>query len=84
MMPVRAQFIAGTRCPSCGVEDRLQLCREAGDDGVVVREWVRCVSCDYRADAPEILAPPEYPTEAASVPVMDVAAAPVRWTGDKS
>ncbi|REH40089.1 hypothetical protein DFR26_0288 [Paraperlucidibaca baekdonensis] len=40
-MTVLKRFIAGAKCPGCGLEDKLQLCTEEG------REWVACVRCDY-------------------------------------
>ena len=40
-MSVLRRFIAGAKCPGCGLEDKLQLCTEDG------REWVACVRCDY-------------------------------------
>lgn len=45
-MSVRRLFIAGATCPSCGLEDKLQLCTE--DE----REWVECVRCQYTDTRP--------------------------------
>lgn len=43
---VRKQFIAGARCPSCQMEDKVRLCRDGA------REWIECVACGYASESP--------------------------------
>lgn len=46
-MSVSRMFIAGAKCPSCGLEDKLRLCRDTAENAPEP-EWVECVRCDYR------------------------------------
>lgn len=57
-MSVRRLFIAGARCPGCGLEDKLQLCTEAD------KEWVECVRCGYTDVRPTTVPAPPPATEA--------------------
>ena len=45
-MSVRRLFIAGAKCPGCGLEDKLQICLDA-DPAAAKPEWVECVRCGY-------------------------------------
>lgn len=59
-MSVRRLFIAGARCPGCGLEDKLQLCTEAG------KEWVECVRCGYTDVRPTSVTPAASPADDAT------------------
>jgi len=43
---IRRRFIAGAKCPACGLEDKLRICTD-DDPASAKPEWVECVRCDY-------------------------------------
>lgn len=47
MKPPARRFIAGARCPSCGMQDTIYLLK--ADDGT---ESLACTRCDYQETKP--------------------------------
>ena len=39
--PIKKRFIAGAKCPACGVVDRVVLMTSADD------EWIECIECGH-------------------------------------
>lgn len=55
-MSISRMFIAGAKCPHCGLEDKLRLCRDNAENAAEP-EWVECVRCDYRDVRPTEVTP---------------------------
>lgn len=47
-MAVIRAFIAGAVCDNCGAQDRVQRCKNEGDDDY----WMECIVCGWRMDMP--------------------------------
>lgn len=45
-MSIRRMFIAGAKCPGCGLEDKLRICTD-NDPAAERAEWIECVRCGY-------------------------------------
>lgn len=55
---MKKQYIAGAKCPQCGLEDKIYVFHENGDD------IAQCNSCGYRSVRPKDNEPVMHPDEA--------------------
>lgn len=47
-MAVKRAFIAGAVCEGCGAMDRVQRCKNEGDEDY----WMECVKCGWKQSMP--------------------------------
>lgn len=55
---MKKQFIAGAKCPQCGLEDKIYVFHENGED------IAQCNHCGYRSVRPKDGDPVTHPDEA--------------------
>ncbi|MEZ5504935.1 MAG: YheV family putative zinc ribbon protein [Gammaproteobacteria bacterium] len=54
---MKKQFIAGAKCPQCGLEDKIYVYHQDGDD------IAQCNACGYRSVRPKDNDPPSPPDD---------------------
>ncbi len=54
---MKKQFIAGAKCPQCGLEDKIYIFHQDGDD------IARCNACGYQSIRPKDTDPVTHPDE---------------------
>lgn len=54
---MRKQFIAGAKCPQCGLEDKIFVYHKDGDD------IAQCNACGYQSIRPKTVEPVEHEEE---------------------
>ena len=54
---MKKQFIAGAKCPQCGLEDKIYVFHEHGED------IAQCNACGYRSIRPKDSDPVTHPDE---------------------
>ena len=61
---MKKQFIAGAKCPQCGLEDKIYVFHDHGDD------IAQCNSCGYRSVRPKDTDPVTHPDDEVSAPAV--------------